>query len=255
MSAAAPGGARYFFVHLQKTAGTTLRQRLSHLLGEEAMYPGELDGDMVGEGLTFLTSELEARYPLRADRIQVVFGHFPLCCTELLGGGFRTLTMLREPVERALSYLRHHREWSAGDQHRSLEEIYDDPLRHRLACNHVTKMFTLTPDEMTDGMLSDVEVTPDRLERAKQALDTIDVVGLQERFEDFVTDLNRAFGWRLGDRPRFANRSTPVEVSEAFRARIAEENAADIELYEYAVALVDRRSSSGPFGVADACRP
>ena len=39
--------------------------------------------------------------------------------------------------------------------------------------------------------------------------------------------------WDLGP-PLFANRTQPVEVSDAFRARIAEDNAYDVELYEFA---------------------
>jgi hypothetical protein len=246
MGAASAPGERYFFVHLQKTAGTTLRQRLMHLLGEEAMYPSEYDGDMVGEGLTYRVAELERRLPRRAAVVRVIFGHFPMCTMELLGGDFHTLTMLREPVERALSYLRHHREWTPADQHRSLEEIYEDPVRHRLACNHMTTMFSLSLDEMDDGMLSEVELTPDHLARAKEALTSIEVVGVQERFEDFVVELNRCFGWELGDRPRFANRTQPVEVPPSFRARIIEDNRFDQELYDHALQLIEHRRRARP---------
>lgn len=239
---------RYFFVHLQKTAGTTLRQRLSHLVGESAMYPSEVDGDT--EGLTFLTDELARRYAARASEIRIVFGHFPLCARELLEGSFRTLTMLREPVERTLSYLRHHREWTPADQDKTLDEIYDDPFRfHGLAHNHMTKMFSLTLDEMTDGMLTKVTFGPERLERAKAALETVDVVGVQEAFAEFCEDLNAAFGWQLGDRPRFANRSTSVDVTPTLRERIAKDNAADSELYEYALRLIGDRRAAAANGV------
>lgn len=228
---------RYFFVHMQKTAGTTLRQRISHMLGEAALYPSDLDGDMVGEFLTFTVPELVRRLPRRPE-IEVVFGHFPLCTSELLDGPWRTLTMLRDPVERSLSYLRHHREWSPADQHKRLEEIYDEPIRRHLAVNHMTKMLSMTAEEMSDGMLTDIDVTEARVDAAKAALERIDVVGTQERFDEFVAQLEAQFGWRLGDRPRFANRSHPVDVPASFRRRIEADNWADAALYQHVCTLM-----------------
>jgi glycosyltransferase involved in cell wall biosynthesis len=232
---------RYFFVHMQKTAGMALRQRLINHFGEPAVYPTRgVDGTDPVE-LVLSVDHLRERLAVRGDQIRVITGHFPLCTTELLDGGFTTLTLLREPVERTLSYLRHHGENERVDRHKSLEEIYDDPFRfHGLAHNHMTKMLSLTPAEMTDGMLTRVEFDSDRLERAKEALAGIDAVGLQERFEVFCDELSARFGWRLGE-AEIVNASVPVDVSEGFRARIAEDNALDIELYEFARQLVASR--------------
>jgi hypothetical protein len=165
-----------------------------------------------------------------------------LCTTELIGGRFTTLTLLREPVERTISYLRHHRENEPRDRDKSLEEIYDDPFRfHGLAHNHMTKMLSLTPEEMTAGMLTQVAFDRDRLQRAKEALAGIHAVGLQERFEDFCDELSARFGWSLGE-PEIVNTSAPVEVAGSFRARIAKDNALDIELYEFAKRLLTREA-------------
>jgi hypothetical protein len=231
---------RYFFVHMQKTAGIALRQRLINHFGERAVYPTRgVDGTDPVE-LVLSIDHLRKRLAARGDQIRVITGHFPLCAVELLGDRFTTLTLLREPVERTLSYLRHHRENERADRHKSLEEIYDDPFRfHGFAHNHMTKMLSLTPAETTSGMLTRVEFDRGRLERGKQALAGIDCVGLQERFDEFCDGLGARFGWDLGD-PEIVNTSAPVEVPESFRARIAEDNALDIELYEFARQLLAR---------------
>ena len=57
----------------------------------------------------------------------MIAGHFPLCTIELLDAEFTTLTVLRHPVERTLSYLRHHRDTTPADSERSLEELYEQP--------------------------------------------------------------------------------------------------------------------------------
>jgi hypothetical protein len=237
---------RYFFVHMQKTAGIALRQRLMNHFGKAAVYPTRgVDGTDPVE-LALSIDHLRERLAARGDQIRVITGHFPLCTRELLNGSFATLTLLRQPVERTLSYLRHHRENERDDRHKSLEEIYDDPFRfHGLVHNHMTKMLSLTPAEMTDGMLTRVEFNRDRLGHAKEALTAIDAVGLQERFEDFCDELSARFGWRLGE-PEIMNTSAPVEVSERFRSRIADDNALDFELYEFAKQLIAARGRHPP---------
>jgi Sulfotransferase family len=242
---------RFFFVHVQKTAGTSLIKRLAHTFGQAGVYPNKTDGEIVS--CVISVEHLLSRWRARNDEIRVVSGHFPLCTTELLGADFTTLTLLREPVERTLSYLRHHRVLTPAERDRPLEAIYDDSFRfHGLVHNHMVKMFSLTPAEMTGGMLTRVDFTPERLERAKERLAGIDAIGLQEDFDEFCVELTRRFGWRLGE-PLHANRTEHFEVSDAFRARIAEDNAMDVELYEFAKRIRERRraqatASNGPAG-------
>lgn len=238
---------RFFFVHVQKAAGTSLLFRLRKEFGRGAIYPPESDKGNVHAVIT--VEHLLERWRTDRDTIRVITGHFPLCTVELLDADFTTLTVLREPVERTLSYLRHHREATPGEAARPLEDIYEDPLRYEgLVHNHMVKMFSLTPSEMTDGVLTPVVFTPEHLERAKDNLGRVDAVGDQASFEDFVTELTTRFGWQLGGFTH-ANRTAPVEVSDAFRTRIAEDNALDIELYAFAQELIRKRRAQNTTGI------
>lgn len=242
------GERKFFFVHIQKTAGTTLYERLRHHFGPAGVYPDASDGDPVAVAPQLSVDVLLDRWRVRRDAIRVVAGHFPLCTTELLGEPFTTLTVLRDPVERTLSYLRHHRALTPKDRDVSLEAIYGDEFRFRsMVHNQMVKMLALTPEEMTGGMLTTVDFTPAHLERAKQRLGGVDVVGLQEHFETFCDELEHRYGWDLGA-PLVANRTGPTDVAPAFRARIAADNALDVELYDHARDLVAhrRREDSAP---------
>jgi hypothetical protein len=233
--------SRFFFVHVQKTGGTALFKRFKRHFGERAVYPDASDGDVVTVAPQLSVDVLMERWLERCDEIAIVTGHFPLCTTELLGGGFTTLTVLREPVARTLSYLRHHRKLTPTDHDKALEAIYDDEFGYQtLVHNHMVKMFSLTPHEMTDGTLTPVKFTPAHLDRAKSQLATVDVLGLQERLDEFCEDLTQRFGWQLGE-PLHANRTEPVSVSESFRVRIAEDNWMDVELYDHARRLYEER--------------
>ena len=84
-----------------------------------------------------------------------------------------------------------------------MEQIYEDPFRfHGLIHNHMVKMLSLTVAEMVDGALTRMDLKGHALERAKQNLERVDVVGLQEHFGKFWEELSHRFGWQLGDPAR-----------------------------------------------------
>lgn len=238
---------RFFFAHVQKAAGTSLFGQLQREFPRAALYPDPSDAAPMPAPILFV-SHLEARYRLRRDDIRVVTGHFPLRTTEVLGDPFTTMTVVREPVERTLSFLRHHRRRNTEDAGRSLEEIYEDPIRfHGLVENNMVKMFSLTPDEMTagDGLMTHVrDFGPERRARAREGLESVDVLGLDTDYPAFVGELSTRFGWDLGE-VMTSNRTEPVDVPASFRRRIAADNEADVELFEFATELHARRRSGG----------
>lgn len=221
---------RFFFCHLQKTAGSSLIRRLRRHFSRDRVYP-EPAGDVAS---VISVPRLVQRWQETGGAIDLVAGHFPLCTQELLGAEFSTFTILREPVERTLSLIRHHRTRTPASRDKTDEEIYADQFRfHGLIHNHMVKMLSLTAAEMTHGMLTRVDFTPDRLARAQERLARVDVFGLQEHFEDFCAELHDRFGFELGP-PVFWNRTRPATASRSLRDRIAEDNALDVTLYEWA---------------------
>jgi hypothetical protein len=228
---------------MQKTGGVSLYMRMRRQFGEQGVYPDATDGDPVGVSPQLILPVLLERWAARRDEIRVVTGHFPVCTTELLDADFRTFTVLRDPVERTLSYLRHHRDTTPDDNELSLEEIYEDPgnFRHFIE-NHMVKMLSLTTAEMKrTAMMTIVDFDPGRLQAAVSALEGMDAFGVQEELEAFAQRLERLYGWRLGP-PIRENVTAPAEVPASFRNRIAEDNALDMELYEHARNLLRQRS-------------
>jgi hypothetical protein len=244
---------RFFFVHIRKTAGTALRRRLINHFGQAAVYPTQgVDGNDPVK-LMLSVDLLRERLAARGDQIKVITGHFPLCTTEVIEGRLTTLTLLRHPVERTLSSLRIDRETNPAVREMSLEQIYDaagafaEPTPNQMAHS-----LALTPAELGQIALALERAAPEPqrpefprtlVERAKERLMAIDAFGLQERFEDFCDELTARFGWALGE-PVRVNTTTPVEVSDGFRARIAEDNAFDLELYEFAQGLLATSTTS-----------
>jgi hypothetical protein len=209
--------------------------RLTRHFGDARVYLG----DGTPESVISVPRLLEC-WKTRGREIELLTGHFPLCVRELLGERFITFTVLREPVERTLSHLRHNRLLRPNNREKPLEQIYEEPFPHRLVVNHMVKMLSLTVDEMTSGVLTHVTLGPAHLERAKAALESLDLVGVMSRFEEFCSELQAHFALRLGG-PVKTNTTIPFAVAREFRERIARDSALDIELYEYACDLVAKR--------------
>lgn len=233
---------RFFIVHLQKTAGTTLRDRFRATFDDRAIYPNASDGRDKRLSVISLSHLLE-RWQARRQEIRVIAGHFPLSTVELLDADFVTVSVLRPPVERTLSYLRHQKKLNAADRCLSLEEIYDDPFRFNgLIRNHMVRMFSIGSAEMAsgDGVLTDIPDSGERLERAKAAVAGLDAFGLQPRFEEFFVDLAARFELSPGQ-PLRSNATDHEDAPASLVARIRADNALDLELYDFAERLYDER--------------
>ena len=235
---------RFFVAHMQKTAGTALRDRLRASFPDEQIYPNASDGPDPRISVISV-KHLQERWAARGQDIRLLTGHFPVRVTELLDADLVTMTVLRHPVERTLSFLRHQaeRRQRGATEDTPLEEIYADPFRFEsMIQNHMTRTLSLTPEEMLvgDGVLTTVPYTPERLDMAKEALAALDAFGVQERFDEFCGELSDRYGLEVGG-PLRTNTTEPAEVPPGFVDRIAEDNALDMELYDFAVRLYEER--------------
>jgi hypothetical protein len=255
---------RYFFIHVMKTAGRTLLRHFRSNFELDQMYPyGKLDIRYDGDQVD-IRHHLEVACLLhlpeeRVRRIRVYSGHYPYVASELLGGEFIRLTILRDPVERTISLLRQFRRkdpWadpnlrgSAPMEGLTLEQVYENPLVYEpLVLNHQTKIFSMTPDDRLDTYMDVIDVDDTRLTIAKENLAKVDLIGLTERYEDFLDELEAANGWDIVRHLR-KNETPPEEirpVSESLRRRIEADNAIDVEFYEYAKRLVESRRQRRP---------
>jgi len=238
---------RFFFCHFPRTGGSSLTVSLLRQFGQDAIYPRPADIDgldvaMAGTDIDHLASVFDQN----RDTIRVIGGHFPLCAADRLGVPFRTFTILRDPIERSLSHLRYLRRVDPRYRDLSLHEIYAIPqVLFSYLHNHMVKTLAMTGDEAVHGILGMVGTTEDHLQRAKDALDAMDVVGIQDRFHDFHDDLERAFGWDLGP-VEHVNATDDEEATPQLRTHLEMANLLDVELYEYAQKLVSERGGVRP---------
>lgn len=250
----------YVVLHVHKTAGTTLRLNFERNFGNALLPLYWLEPP--GKSVFATAPEYEAASaPQRAQavrqhvarhvsqRTSCLYGHAATVDThvvveEAVGAvEARTITFLREPVERCLS--RYH--WLASlsqlpegrrvrQNNWSLDEWIDKDLEAEAeACNGQLRLLLRST---RDGSDLPRELTRQHLEEGKERLRRFWFVGLTETFGDDSHFLYGRLNFRRLHWAPVVN-ATPVkkEASPATRHRLAQLNALDTELYEFARAL------------------
>jgi hypothetical protein len=223
------------FVHIQKTAGKTLRNIIRRLYagaGRTVLLPNFFAKP---DEHWSAIDELARRCP---PDLEVAHGHM-LFAPDRWPHGSRFVTILRDPVERTISHhywLNERRE--ARSQWRSIGEAINKGA---------------IPDNLQVRVLAGADppgpVTPTMAEEAIAALDRFTAVGLTERFDESLVLLGRALGWRTTAYERVNSTSSRVPrnaLDAATIKRIEEHNKYDRELYAVAAERFDELVRAQP---------
>jgi hypothetical protein len=223
---------RFRFIHIEKTAGTSLTAWLDDFFDQGAICP-----DQVHEALVERAKTTDLR------QYRLIRGHFFLGWFrefEYDDGRSSYITFLREPVERQISFYNH---W-----------MYDRSVRDALnPLLHWQNIQTtrLSPLSLRHGYASMRE----HLDAAKEALESFFFVGLQERLDDSVRALAALLGapacnslpaLNLTSKNAETMRIRSVsasDLSQTLLDEIRSNNWADIELYGHALSLFESRFS------------
>ncbi|MFZ6004093.1 MAG: hypothetical protein ACOYXM_09190 [Actinomycetota bacterium] len=236
------GQGSLFFVHVMKTGGSTFRRRIVQRLGAEAVFPCRaLDPPEAEPNLRI--DHLASLPAARLEAIRAFTGHFPFFAATLVPRRTVTITILRDPVDRVISYLKqHHRQKGLGPD-RSLESIYDLPWHRELhMLDYQVRVFATTAADGVHSVMEHVEIDERRMEVAKDHLREVDLLGLHECYDDFTERAMRTLGWPL-EYVTPQRVSMPGEVPDSLRRKIAADNEADLEFYAFARELYKRRHS------------
>jgi sulfotransferase famil protein len=225
------------FLHIPKTAGTTLEGILRHHYGESLVTVKTRGARDAGEVRRRMARALQGGTP------SVIKGHFTFGACDVLPLQARYVTVLREPVERMLSHYHHTVATRGRWRPRRLQ-----PLPPGLTLTEALARGYL-PDNLQTRMLCGI-VSPwdalpaDALERAKQNLARLDFVGTTARFDELVAILNLRFGWptvAYAAARVSSGRRTADELQAVERETVEQANALDRELYSFAEQVAAER--------------
>jgi len=226
-----------FFLHIPKTAGTTLNKVLDDNLSPDNIL--DLYTDEQHAAIGDVTYEEIAEYSL-------VRGHiFISDFKDILDGPvpFRVFTFLRDPIERVISEFYFLKRWPKSHLHKYLNEknislgeyiTSEDPMLRQRGRNNMTNSLSGVIDGSED----------DRLELAWHHLkDRFLTFGILERFDESLLMLKRLAGFDNAFYEKQNVRAINVDrpVTEDDMDIIHEYNQMDIMLYSLATREFNRR--------------
>lgn len=221
------------FLHLPKTAGTTLNR----LIEWEYRLPEMYSVDPVL--FEWSAAHMRALPESRLRKTRMFKGHMLFGLHEILPQPSTYITVLRDPVERVLSayyYMRsyklHPLYWKFRYEKWTLEQFVQRSTRDNVQCKIIA------------GANYHAPCTQEILDQALGHLDRrFSVVGLSERFEESLALMKLRFGWQLKSYSSFnVTRTRPKkrDLAPETLALIAEKNSYDVALYQRVTELFDK---------------
>jgi hypothetical protein len=220
-------------LHIPKTAGTTLKQIADRHYPRQHVYTIQVDGTI---------DEFKSLTHSRKSRIRLLRGHQGYGLHEYLPGGATYFTVLRDPIERVISYYYSVRR---TPHHYCYDMIMSNDMGLKdFVESRADPMVDNGQTRLLSGMMESGwefgfgQCTEDVLEAAKENLcNNFAVVGLTEEFDKTILLLREALGWRhlfYARRNVAANRPKKEDLSQDALEVVTEVSLLDLELYEYA---------------------
>ncbi len=255
-------------IHLPKTGGTTLASLIEKKVDRRFYWLKDVffvwlnpKGNPLRDFLALPSRE--------RDRFDALSGHMPTGIHRILSRPCAYITLLRDPLERLISSY-YHAALRPGsyfyDAIKRGELTVDQFVARGGGLNWMTKRllgFDLLDEAWDWRRLDEIKasgmemrdtlerskykrVTPAMLEQAKTKLrEQFMLVGVTEKFSDFVFLLTRELGWASAPHYRLKNisplRSRALRLAPEVIAQFRERNRMDIALYAYAKQLFERR--------------
>jgi len=248
--------------HIQKTAGTALREVV-----RTNVPPTEVEITPDLRDLRYEPDELRKWYrdwylamdDDRRARLCCLMSHSAGYLLPTLDRPVETVVLVREPVDRVLSFFHEKRRnylrgQDKGSPFNLLEAAYSPspekgppqawPQFYNWQARSLLSVYhDISRLPASEGPPPDADVWRERL---RALVDDVFIIGVQDRFADFVAWLGRRHGWtnpfvpQSGvNRHRPPMEETPAEVREQILAH----NWLDTELYELSAQAQERREA------------
>ena len=254
MTQPSPFGGRVIFDHLPKTAGMAVQAWLAGALGTRCVT-----ANLIGEHRRLIK--------IYGGEYSVIVAHLSYC-GEGLDPRYRYITCLREPLDRAISWLyfvvNHHDEsqlgspwWQAqrflitegAELGRELEKNITNPY-----VEHFSSIF---PEDPRSGLKNRTDA--EKLSAAMSAIERYDVWGLCDEFAAFLNDIAALIGLPAPGQIALVNvtrqRPAVTDISAKLRKRLEELNRLDLEFYRLLRERWYARRSDRPNGAVPGTSP
>jgi len=179
---------QWLFIHIMKTAGTSFR-RFTEESKPSDIYPSTKTLSQNPQRGWYLPSEQFINHlnqnSKELDKFRFFFGHYPYCIAELLNGNFNVATVLRDPIERSISMIKHRRQSKPElfSKMSDIEILKKTNLLDNQIRNYQTKVLGMAATSSLE-VNAPAQSEEHLLECALKNLEQLDFLGISERMQE-----------------------------------------------------------------------
>ena len=230
---------KIYHIHIRKTAGTALKRYILNSFSNELVCPIRSEFELrakipIGQRLTYIKN------------YSFISGHF-YSFGQSLKGEYFVFSMLRNPLDRALSAFNHMKNDTNDIYHKkilklSLKQAFEDERFNKELNNGQTRQIVYNAGYDYDSLTA-----KNAVEVAKEFLQEINFVGIQEMINTSCTLLGKALDIEFPNKMPVWNKKITAagikkdQLKEDDVLLIQRNNLLDMELYQFAIELLDKR--------------
>jgi len=242
-----------YFLHIPKTAGTSFIALIDNYFDHDKIFPEQIWHKILNQSTN-------------QKNFDLIRGHFGYSIKAITTKKPIYITMLRNPIERTISFFDHMRlepkrnNWVSEEfvnNIKNFQDIIQDNQKRKVFSNNQTRY--LGQDLEIEKLLKQDDFEKFRLEEyqefieydkskkkclndAKKRLSDFIFFGVLERFEESIQLLFYTFAWKPNDNIRKLMIAPKKHyVTEDIKKEIEKMNDLDIQLYEYAQNIFDKK--------------
>lgn len=233
------------FLHVPKTAGTTLRYIIQY------QYPPSAICELYGSSGPHAQriDKLKNLSESQRKKIKIINTHLGFGLHNFLQQPYTYITFLREPVSRAISlYYYYQKTKNPRFFNLSLKKFIQ-------TCGGVQNCMTknlagiVLQSQLSDNKSQELCCNQESLEIAKRNIqEHFKFIGISERFDESLLLLSKTLGWKIPLYDKSNISKKPKDIDPDILRLIENFNEFDLQLYEYAKAmfeeLIQRQESS-----------
>ena len=226
-------GARWLFIHIPKTAGSTFRTMLTDSLGDQ-YYPNYSDLEL-NRGLYVQPNDFLKLYNSEGSALpekSVVSGHFRGVIHDQLKSKRKRAVFLRDPMARAISMIGHAQRFGFLRVYRSPEEVLADTkfLEARVRESQTRIVAPVHKTELDVNY--EFKVDAAMVDLALEELRSYDFVGFVEDIQTSVSRFQKLAGISLSQSVSHRNPGPQQKLTNHQLDHIRSLVEFDIQLYE-----------------------
>ncbi len=243
---------KVLFLHIPKTAGTSLRGFLEGLYPESRCFK------------KWFTDSLLKSPPWELVESYFIAGHYPASILDWLPANeFRMITFVREPIGRSTSHFNHLKTETTAFMHPVAVDCDLETFLHRndglFEMANMQTRYLGSVDLDSDCYFNRANISKEcadawingplienAFQRALEFLEKCDVVGIVEKMQESMLMLANSIGLSSQASMGYANRSKlmPPSISAETLDRMREINQFDLKLYDEAQRIFAKRIST-----------